>query len=323
MDLNKIFNDLKKSKWVWAIYIPLTIPVNLFLTFYGGCFASILVALTTFGIPYLFGVRSVKTFLKAGTLLIIITGILFGALYTYFMYNQTYLFESKTVNDMQLLDGSVTPYLGDENSYFNYTVSYVGTESPSNITVYVNITGLMKDYDKNINLIHANGLYYNETVLEEDLYLYHFAVHSHNTNTWNETEVGFGPITLPFSDMLGSQILQGVIILFLNTGLMFYFILVLFWWTKKAKQDRKKLYGAPEAEEEEKAEEREEETEEEFEEEGKEGGKDEEFEEEIEEEGKIEAKGEYTCTACGADVDGDATKCPNCGEEFEGEDEGD
>jgi hypothetical protein len=328
LDLKKLFEDLKKSKWIWAIYIPLTIPLVLLLMLVPYCLAPILAAIVTFGIPYLLGVRSVKIFLKAGIVIIIVTGILLGVLVTYFMYEQIYYFEEKKISDTELVEGIVTPYLGSKSTSFNYTVKYIGEESPENITVYVNITDVYDELIKSVPLKNADGLYYNETTLDENVNYYYFSAYLHNSGEWIETDEetrGFGPITIPFSDMLGSQIMQGVLILFFNVGLMFFFILVLFWWAKKARQDREKLYRAPEAEKEEEEEEEEMEEggeEEEFEEEGKEGGEDVTIdEEESSKEGKVEAKGEYTCTSCGADVDADATSCPNCGEEFEGEEE--
>jgi branched-subunit amino acid transport protein AzlD len=312
-----MFEKLKKNRWVWIIYISLTIPAVLLLMLVPYCLAPILAAFAIFGIPYLFGVRSVKTFLKAGTVIILISGILFGALITYFMFEQIYFFEERSVEDTQLVNGSVTPYLGNKATSFNYSVTYTGLEPETNITVYVNITDPVGDYKRSIPLISSNGLYYNETILEENIYYYRFAVHLHDNNTWIETDEkkdGIGPITISFSSMLGLQIPQGILILFLNAGLFFYMVIILYWWRKSAQKDRMKILGAPEGEKEAKAEELEEEISEE-EAEGEEVKKEEDKE-------KAEARGEYSCTACGADVAADDNFCPKCGEAFEGEEEG-
>ncbi|UCG68900.1 MAG: zinc ribbon domain-containing protein [Thermoplasmata archaeon] len=315
MDINELFNGLKKSRWVWLIYIPLTIPVDLFLAFYGGCFAPIIVALATFGIPYFFGVKSMRTFFIAGTVIILITGILFGALYTYFMFNQSYIFEEKMLSGPELQDGTVSPYIGEENTSFNFTVRYTGTESPSNITVFVNITGVIEKYEEGFPLDNYNGLFYKEIILDKDIYFYNFTVHTNTTNTWSATkDVAFGPVTVPYSEMLSTQIVQSLLLWFINSGLIFYMTLVLYWWAKKSKEERMKFGEGSEDEKEEKAKEQKDETledEDEFEED---------FKEEAEEEDVKEAagKGEYSCTSCGADVSEDDTECPHCGEEFEG-----
>lgn len=313
-----MFEKLKKHRWVWVLYISLTIPAVLLLMLVPYCLAPILAAFVIFGIPYLFGVRSVKTFLKAGTVIILITGILFGALITFFMFEQIYYFEERTVEDTQLVNGSVTPYLGNKATSFNYTVTYTGSEPETNVTVYVNITDAVGDYESSIPLKSSNGLFYNETILDENIYYYRFAVHLHDNNTWIETDkekYGIGPITISFSSMLGLQIPQGILILFMNVGLFYYMVIILYWWRKSAQKDRMKILGAPKDEEEAKAEE----LEEEFSEEEAEG---EEVKKE-KDEGKAEAVGEYSCTACGADVAADDNYCPKCGEAFEGEEKED
>lgn len=300
MDLNKIFEDLKQKKWVWVVYVLLTIPINLLLALPVNCLAFILMGLVTFGIPYLFGVRSVRTFLKVGTLIIIITGILFGAIYNHFMYNQMfyYIFEQRTVSDTQLVEGAVTPYLGNETTSFNYTVRYIGTESNTNITVYVNITDTTGKLKESIPLKHADGLYYNETALDKDIYSYYFVVNLNSTGEWLTTDPGFGPITVPYSESLTTNILYGVISMFLNSGIFFYMFLAIYYWRKSAVSDKMKMEEDLSVAEKEKT-----------------------NETVLEEEEVKDVKGEFTCTACGADVDADADRCPNCGEEFEEEDE--
>lgn len=331
MDLNRIFQGIKKTKWIWILIFLITIPVDLFLTFSGGCFSPILVALATFGIPYFFGIKGVKSHLKAGTVIILIVGVLFGTLYTYFMYEQSYIFEPKSLSDTYLVDGTVSPYLGNESESFNYTVKFREAEPTSNFTVYVNITGLSDEKEQSIPLSKANGYYYNETNLGKDVYFYYFVLYSHENGTWYETTVGLGPITIPFSELIGLQILQGILILFLNSGLIFYLILGFYWWSKKSKEDRKRMeeemLAEAEAKEKEGKDEFEVEEEEEFEEEEGEETEEEDLEGEEkdkrdekeikEKEIKEEVKGEYICTECGATVDADATKCPKCGEEFE------
>ena len=333
MDLKKIFENIKETKLIWVVIFLVTIPVDLFLTFSGGCFSPILVALATFGVPYFLGVKSVKSHLKAGTVIIIVVGVLFGALYTYFMYEQSYIFEPKSLSDTYLVDGKVSPYLGNESESFNYTVKFREAEPTSNFTVYVNITGLSDDKEQSMPLSKANGYYYTETNLGKDVYFYYFVLYSHENETWNETEVGLGPITIPFSELIGLQILQGILILFLNSGLIFYLILGFYWWSKKSKEDRKRMeeemLAEAEVKEKKGKDEFEEGEEEEFveEEETEEGGLEEEEKEKREEkevkekEKKEEVKGEYVCTECGATVDADATKCPICGEEFEEDEE--
>jgi predicted RNA-binding Zn-ribbon protein involved in translation (DUF1610 family) len=341
----EVFEKLKKSKWVWAIYIPLTIPPNVFLALSGNCLALIMVGLLTFAIPYFFGVRNIRTFLIVGIVIVIITGIIYGALYTYFMYNETYYpyFEDRYVSDTELEDGIALPYTGNDTTSFNYTVSYTGSESPTNITVYVNITDLQAEFEKSIPLIYSNGVYYNETVLAEDIYAYHFALHNNNTKTWTETEAGFGPITIPFMDLLLAQTFYGVISIFLNSGIFFFMFIALYYWRKSSQDQRERWSEEMKTAEKTKEKSR---VQKAKKDEGKEKGEftctscdatvdadaeacwncGEEFTSEEEDEGgkedkKEEPKEEFECTSCGADVSSEATVCPKCGEPFDEEEE--
>ncbi|UCE75127.1 MAG: zinc ribbon domain-containing protein [Methanomassiliicoccales archaeon] len=356
MNLNAAFEDLKKKKWVWVIYISMAIPINLLFALSGNCLALIFIAIVTLVIPYFFGVRGIKTFLKAGIVIILITGILYGAIYTYFMYNEMFYpyFTDRTVGDTQLEDGTVTPYLGNETTFFNYTVRYTGEESPDNITVYANVTDAAGEVITSFPLKNTDGMYYNETRLERDIYYFYFAAHLNSTDEWLKTGTGFGPVTVPYEEMMTLQIFFGALSLLLNSGIFFFMFVAFLYFRKKSQEDKMKLEEKLKAEEEtkvkEKKDEKKEEKEkkkedekdeftctscnavvsadanfcpkcgEEFEgiedeEEEKEGEKKE--EKEVKEEEKEEVKEEFTCTECGATVDAQATSCPSCGEDFE------
>jgi hypothetical protein len=305
-----IFENLKKNKWVWAIYIPLTIGINIVISLYPNCLFQLVVGMMTFGIPYYFGVRSVKTLLKAGLVIIILTGIIFGTIYTYFLYNQIYVFEEQPLRNHDLEGGLVTPYLGDKSDSFNYSVRYTGSENPLNITVYVNIIDFDGEYDRRIPLIYNNGTYYNVSFVEENIYYYNFSAFLNSSETWIRTGDGFGPITLPFSRAVGVQMFIGVGYLLLNGGLFFFIILALYYWKRNSAQQQMKM--RKEIEMEAKMKEKAlEEKDEEFDEE--------EEEEEDEEEGEVKAvvAEEFECTECGASVPEDAEKCPSCGEAFD------
>lgn len=299
MDLKELFEKLKANKWVWVIYILLTIPINLLLTLTGLCFAPLLMAFITFGIPYLFGVRDAKTFLKAGTVIILVTAILFSLMYTHFMYNQMYPFEEKSLDNAHLKDGTLTPYLGDEATSFNYTVRYIGEEPLTNITIFVNITNIDYEHKKSVPLIDGNGLFYNTTTIDEDISLYYFAIYLNTTDEWVETEKGFGPIAIPFSEMLGYQVLQWLILSFMTSGLLFYLMMFMYIWSKRTKEESMKLQKELQAEEEEK----------------------ESKEEKSKAEPKDEKNDRYVCSSCEAVVEADAAECWSCGETLEDDEE--
>jgi predicted RNA-binding Zn-ribbon protein involved in translation (DUF1610 family) len=214
LDSGDIFGIIKKSKFAWIVCVLIIIPISILLTLTGGCLSFILIALVTFGIPFLFGIRSTKTLLKIGVLAIIMTGIIFGVIYTHLMFNQLYYFEHVPLDNGQLEGGTVTPYTGDDNTTFNYTIRYTGSEALENITVYVNITDFSGGDKFVIPLENSGRLFYNETKLNQSIYYYHFTAY------------------------LSVQIIQGVLYLLLDSGIFFFMIVVLYYWRKTTQKQQ-------------------------------------------------------------------------------------
>ena len=319
LDANEMLKKLRESKFSWAVYVPIAVLLNVASTLSGSCLASVMVGIGTFGVPFLLGAKGLGTFLKMGTLILVISGLVFGALYTYFLYEQAFVFEERTLDGEGLEGGLVKLYLGDGDTLYNFTVTYTGTEDPGNISVFVNITELGSLDESNLPLMNSGNVFYNETTLTENVHMYYFSWHSNTTGGWNKTEgFGIGPVASRYSDMLTLQMFQGLIIMFIPGGLFFYMIAMLYNSRKKAKAEQKELLEEEEGwttkdGEEKEGEEKEGEAseEEEKEDEEKEG----------EEKETAEVIGEFECTECGADVPGDAAVCPKCGEAFEEEEE--
>ncbi len=298
LDLRDIFNKIKKSKWSKPIYISSTVAINTLLAFTGVCFAYILMGFLILAFPYIFGERNAKTMIKVGLIIILLMGIIIGVLSTYFIYTHSYHFESDYVSDNKsfLINGHVEPYLGGENTIYNYTVEYYGEEGS---ILWVNITSYYGESVANYSLIKgAENVYYNDNItlqIQQYCYIYHFS--AWNGTEWVKTGIGIGPVNAPVLNTLGPMILMGVLSMFMNVGLIFFLILILYWWTRKAKIERMK-WGEEPAEE------------------GKEDERKE--DEKIEEAEQEEKDVGYTCTDCGAEVSADVDKCPKCGAKFEG-----
>jgi RNA polymerase subunit RPABC4/transcription elongation factor Spt4 len=298
LEAGGFIRNLKDMKGGWLVFVMLTVPLALLMSISSSCLAPLAIALITFGIPYLFGVRSIKTMLKTGTVVIILTGILTGVMWTHFLYNQMFVFEERTLANKNMVNGTVTPYLGDEETLFNYTVVYRGSEEQSNLTIYVNITDWGGGEEKSISLYRSGSLYYKETTLDSNFYYYRFSLYSNGTGNWSETDPGTGPVNIEYSGMMGTQILYGLVSMFLGAGLFFYMVVILYHWRRSMKEERGK-----------------------WKEELKSAAEEiEEDEEEMEEEVDIE-EGEYECTECGATVNAEAEVCPQCGESFDEEEE--
>lgn len=296
MDPKELFERIKQSKWAWLIYIPMTVPLVFAFMLSGTCLGPLISAIIIFGIPYMFGVRGLGKFFKVGTVIVLITGIVFGIVYTSFIYDQSFYFEEKTLGNDALTGGIVTPYRGDPGDTFNFTVTYKGTEPVENVTVFVNITNLGGGETRNLTMNRSGNLFYIEEVMGTSLYFYRFEINLSSEGKWLQTLDGVGPLTMEYSEMLGIQIVQGIIYLFLWAGLFFYMVLVLYWWGTGAKRERLELQKEKDEEE---------------------SKEDEEEKEESEEERPKKVIEEFECTECGASVSADAEVCPSCGEGFE------
>jgi len=301
LDADEILAKLRKSRYSWAIYIPAATLVNVAATLSGSCLAAVMVGLLTFGIPFFLGARKLGTLLKAGTLILVLSGLLFGALYTYYLYDRSFVFEEKELKGTDLAGGAVSPYLGDEDTVYNFTVRYTGDEDPNTISVFANLTELGSLEEFNISLQNSGNVFYNETTLTANVHLYYFSWYSNTTKGWNETDFAVGPVGAPYSEMLVLQMFQGVILMFIPGGLFFYMIVLLYNSRKRSQEEQQKL-----------AEQEKEIT---SKKKDKKEGEDEGGEEK---ERKEEVKGEYECTECGAEVPEDALFCHRCGEPFEG-----
>jgi hypothetical protein len=309
LDPKELFDSIKKNKWAWLIYIPITVPLVLLFMLSGTCLGPLVSALVIFGIPYMFGVRGLGKFFKVGTVIVLITGIVFGIVYTSFIYDQTYFFEERTLGNDALTGGIVTPYRGEPGDSFNFSVRYKGSEPVENVTVYANIISLGGGKTKNLTMNRSGNLFFIESVMGNSLYFYRFYINLSSEGRWLDTQDGVGPLTMEYSEMLQIQIIQGIIYLFLWAGLFFYMVLVLYWWSKGAKKQRMELQKKQEEEKDEFEDEEEElEEEQEGSDREKEGGEDEKKEEPIE---------EFECTECGASVSAAADVCPSCGEGFD------
>jgi hypothetical protein len=141
---------------------------------------------------------------------------------------------------------------------------------------------MIRDPRGNGSLIDGET-YYANVALAPTLHLFNFQVLNASGTVVAQTFGSWGPFNAPYDAILGTVWLRAYpAMVILGAG--FYLILLLYWWTRKARDMR----GARRPLEKKRAE----------------GG------------------GEFTCTNCGADVTEEATKCANCGAVFEAEAEG-
>jgi uncharacterized membrane protein len=312
---------IKKHKYVWLLYILIAIGLNILVLLIGGCLAPLLTALVTFGIPYLFGVRSAKTFLIAGTAILIVSAICLAAVYTHYAYTEFREVDviPKKDDGPKIISYGVIPEVGSKDDKFYFVVTCTGNASNPPV-MFLNLTDDINalreedqkwyDVTNNTNFksdiwskyhlwfVRLSGTYdadrnhwvYNyTTTLPEGNYYYYFSgyIRIGENVTWSNTYVKHGPINIERWNYFGFMTMIALIGVLIMVGLIYYIIVALFWWIKKAKEEREKLLEEVEREE---------------------------------LKGKLK-KTEYTCSSCGAVVKEEDKVCPKCGEKFEGEEE--
>lgn len=296
MSFKEKFESLKNTTKGRLISFGLILLINTAILYVplGECLIIFLIPVATFGIQYLFGERKMKLFIIIGFVLLLITGLIISGLLAYsaFSYSPAPL-EGSTADGTVILDnGKVAPRSGYGGQNFNYTVTYFDPGGlTGNATILVNIyspsSGLSENYSMlPVDINATTGIeYYYEIALPEDIHYFRFIA----LDAMSTLAIATGS----FTDQAGISWEQGPINLpatqFLIFGLasyvplliMIYLLFIMLYWWTQKARTYAPMPPPKPKKEEE----------------------------------------EFTCSKCGADVPGDATKCPNCGEEFEEEEE--
>jgi len=280
------FDAIKNTTKGKLIAFGLILLVNTGLLFFivfvmpDVCLMSILVPLSIFGIQFLFGERRMSWLIVIGLVIILISGLILGAVIAYDNYNYTPspLEGSTSTGVTVLTNGRVDPRSGPADQVYNYTITYTDLGGPP-LSIVVNIYAPYLGFDENRSMIPVDpssdpstgSEYYHETTLPRGIYFYEFRCRN-STGVWANTTYESGPVNedMSYFMIVGLSFLPYLAMIYL-------LIIMLYWWTQKAKTYRPQPPPPKEPSKED----------------------------------------EFTCSKCGADVPGDATKCPKCGEEFE------
>lgn len=160
--------NFKKRREIFVIYILLATGLNVLLLYTGQCFATLLIALSTFGVPYLFGLRNIKRHLIFGTIILLLTttfGAIIATQYVYSYYGAYNVIAVKN-DDGFLIENTVylSPLTGDgQSTEFTFQVnqSYTTSRPP---LVFVNLTDDINSYS-GVDIYHlpVDFAWYNVT----------------------------------------------------------------------------------------------------------------------------------------------------------------
>jgi ribosomal protein L40E len=280
--LGGYLDNLRKSKNGLLIGLGITALLSLLLMLYTWyiCFSYMAIALVMYGVPTYFGLKSKKKLAVFGLVLIVILGVGWGLM----MANSDENNKGSTVSaDTLLSNGTVTPMHGDTSTLFTYTVELASNAPYKNVTLQYENYWKAGDW-RDVAMTTSDNLTYTAQLNVDDsaTFIYQFVVWDGTQNV--TTGTGYGPIAANSGQITTFWLSNGMILSFLQVGLLFFMLLVLTWWMDKSKARMQSQ-----------------------------------FEEAKAKKAAADKDEKFVCSECGSDVPMDADKCPQCGEKFDEE----
>ncbi len=281
----------RKSPYFRIFYLAVLSLMVAAITMYGiylGCLSILFSAVLMFALPYWLKERRIKHLALNGAVIFVVAALIFAALFAQSLSgNDPIAVRATGAGNVTLSNATVTPGRGPPGASYTFlaNIAVPGGGNPSNYAVWVNLTTVdgvttpfnMTPVSSDSNL--ADGKAYNYTVpVGDHIYIFWFFVTVRNGSStdWFESPWQVGPITAGYGTFYGFSLYYGVFALILPMSL-YFILLMLFWWTTRARIERQRLGMATEA----------------------------------------ETDTGFMCTNCGADVPAAAVKCPKCGAVFE------
>ncbi|HTD81898.1 MAG TPA: zinc-ribbon domain-containing protein [Thermoplasmata archaeon] len=282
----------RKSVYFRIFYLAVLSVMVAALTLYGiylGCLSILFSAILMFGLPYWLKERRIKHLALNGAVIFVAAALIFAALFAQSLSgNDPIPIRATGAGNVTLSNATVIPGRGPPGASYMFVANLTvpGTPNPGNYAVYVNLT-TVDGVTSQLNMTPVNaadtnlsdGKAYNYTVPVGDrIYLFWFLVTVRNGTSfaWFESPWQVGPITAGYGTFYGFALYYGTFALILPMSL-YFILLMLFWWTSRARMERQRLGMATPA----------------------------------------ETDTGFMCTNCGADVPAAAAKCPKCGAVFE------
>ncbi len=296
MDFPKAIVAFRKGPWFRILYVlVLSLIVYALIVLYANCLTLILAPVVMFIVPYYMKERRLRHYALNGVVVLLVAGLLFAYVFASSLSVDAAP-QSVSQSGILLVNGTVDPTRGPANSQFTFTVTLKvpAGGSPNDYSLWVNMTLIHATEFiplRSVAMIAADasdanltdGKVYTATFpLSEDIYYFFFAVDKTGgaSETWIQTYGAVGPVVTGFPTFFGFAFVYGMLGLMLPVISLYYLILMLYWYTQRAKAQREALGGAPPP--------------------------------------KAAATDTgFMCTNCGADVPEDAAKCPKCGAVFE------
>jgi len=294
--LREVFIEFRKGPSFRVFYVVVLSLLVFLLTTWGSCLTLVLVPVLMFLLPYWLKERRVRAYAVNGVVVLVIAGLLFAGLLAQDLASTDPGLVGGSGDGITLTDGKVTPTRGPPTATYTFSVNLTVAAggSPGDYELYVNLTVVratefidqdsvrMVPVDPGDLDLSDGRIYYAPFSVPDEIDLFWFSVVKNvgGQDVWVMTEGQVGPIVAGFGTFFSFALLYGMLTLMIPVISLYYLILMLYWYTQRAKVMRQQQSGEPAAAE-------------------KDTG--------------------FMCTNCGADVPESAEKCPKCGAEFEEE----
>jgi len=322
-----------KAKWAILVKTPFIYPTGialaalvyfLVLTYINQlCFSSMIAPLVLLGFFWKVGVKSSKRLIVIG----LVASLVFVGILVAF---STHQYETISIKDAssekhELTNGTVYPRYAEGTGPYNYTlVIHLANRNTTVENVYVNIlSGVYPSTFRNesMSLVYRDNNtlkaeYYYETNLSGAINLFAFAAELNHTwylaadyNDLGQPRWVPGPIQTNSLAVAGEVLVYSLMQVFLGIFVVYFIIVGMVWWTRRARKMRETQLAKWEKE-----------KEEELVAAGKESKGEKSKRSPTPSMSKamgLESDDSFVCSECGADVPAEAKVCPKCGEKFE------
>jgi hypothetical protein len=320
------FVKFGKTPFVIPFAIAVSAAVYYLVFLYGSnlvCLSGLVTPLTLLGICWYFGIKSVKRLLVIGVLASLVFGGVLGAAYTNDYQHIDYKIGASNDKNLTLTGGTLQPIYQSEGAVYEYRVTlhlHDNATPVKDVVVLIEKVGFPTTTAESFNMTEQSRQVLNSTTGKAIVnYTYNTTLSNPVNAYWFSANVSgdiivaadfistpVGPLIGPTSKntnaILGIMVPISLVNAFTGMFPIYSLIVVLIWWTRRARKMRKDQMEKWELER------------------TKEDAKKPKEDAKVSLQRKamgLEDEGTFVCSECGADVPAEATKCPKCGEKFE------
>jgi len=333
-----LFDKFVKTPYAIPAGIAIAAVVYALVLLYAGtfCLGGLITPLVLLGIMWQFGVMGVKKLLIIGVVsCLVFTGVTVWYSMDYYQHiDQRYATSTETVvsNGQTvplMVNGTVDPLFGTSSTVYNFTVSFNlpdnGTSTIKEVNVAIESVAF-PSVSNNYTMLQASSAnnktalyYYSNTVSNP---VNRFVFYANVSDSWKlspswkvnyswivatDHKAGveyilFGPVYKDSFAVLLPLIPLGLLQVVTSFFPIYALLLVMIWWTRRARRMRVEAYERATSEKEK---------------ETKNVPKEEAKVPSLAKAMGLEKEEGFVCSECGADVPAEAKACPKCGEKFD------